>query len=78
MLTHYEQTLADALEARMGREWYYATAHPQTLRDYVTGDQVTRERALLTMKVDAIHHANQCLQAAISAGIVKPVQPARH
>jgi len=73
MLTPYEQTLADALESQMGREWYYATAHPQTMRDYVTArDQAARDRALLTMKVDAVSHANRCIQAAISAGLVVP------
>jgi hypothetical protein len=71
MLTPYEQTLADALEAQLGREWYYATAHPQTMRDYITArDEAARARALLTMKVDAVSHANRCLQAAIAAGLV--------
>lgn len=71
-LNTYEQTLATALEQHFGSQWFFKGAHPQDVQRYVVATtDVDRERALNSMKLDAVHHAHGCIHAALSAGLVK-------
>lgn len=59
-----ERAVCRKLEAYMGREWWFAGAHPQTIRDYVTAyDEPGRCRAMRTMVRDGLAVAQSIRQA---------------
>lgn len=67
-LTLEEQAVCRKLAEYMGREWWVAGAHPQTIRDYVTAyDEVGRRRAMRTMVRDGLTMANRMRQAFVTA-----------
>lgn len=63
-----EQAVCRKLVACLGREWWAAGAHPQTVRDYVTAyDEVGRYSAMRTMVRDGLAVAQTIRQAFVTA-----------
>lgn len=67
----YEKTLEQALQDQFGEHWFIHGAHPQTVMDYLTApNDARRDRAIATMKRDAVQYASSVLSAGIHAGLV--------